>query len=86
MIRNTRRLALVAAAATALALLIGGAALPATAEPAVEAAKPSVPKPTIVLVHGAFADSSGWSVVGTALQAEGYPVIAFSNPLRGLTV
>ena len=84
MIRNTRRLALVAAAATALALLIGGAALPATAEPSVEAAKPAVPKPTIVLVHGAFADSSGWSQVGTALQAEGYPVIAFSNPLRGL--
>ena len=85
MIRNTRRLALVAAAATALALLIGGAALPATAEPSVEAIKPSVPKPTIVLVHGAFADSSGWNAVGTALQAEGYPVIAFSNPLRGLT-
>ncbi len=39
-----------------------------------------------MLVHGAFADSSGWSLVGTALQAEGYPVIAFSNPLRGLTV
>ena len=85
MIRNTRRLALVAAAAAALALLIGGAALPATAEPSVEAIKPSAPKPTIVLVHGAFADSSGWSLVGTALQAEGYPVIAFSNPLRGLT-
>lgn len=85
MIRRTRPLALVAAAATALALLIGGAALPATAEPSVEAVKPTVPKPTIVLVHGAFADSSGWSAVGTALQADGYPVIAFSNPLRGLT-
>jgi len=85
MIRNKRRLALVAAAATAVALLIGGAALPATAEPSVATAKPSVPKPTIVFVHGAFADSSGWSLVGTALQAEGYPVIAFSNPLRGVT-
>ena len=84
MIRSKRRLALVAAAATTVALLIGGAALPATAEPAVEAAKPSGPKPTVVLVHGAFADSSGWSLVGTALQAEGFPVIAFSNPLRGL--
>ena len=36
-----------------------------------------------MLVHGAFADSSGWSLVATALQAKGYPVIAFSNPLRG---
>ncbi|WP_309068763.1 alpha/beta hydrolase [Microbacterium sp.] len=40
-------------------------------------------KPTIVLVHGAFADSSGWSKVAASLQAKGYPVIAFSNPLRG---
>jgi len=82
--RHTRRAALAAAAAT-LALLIGAAALPATATPTVETAKPSGPKPTIVLVHGAFADSSGWNAVGTALQLEGYPVIAFSNPLRGLT-
>lgn len=84
MFRRTRRVALTAAAATTLALLIGGAALPATAEPA-DTARPSTPKPTVVLVHGAFADSSGWSIVGTALQAEGYPVIAFSNPLRGVT-
>jgi pimeloyl-ACP methyl ester carboxylesterase len=41
-------------------------------------------KPTIVLVHGAFADSSGWSLVAPALEAAGYPVIAFSNPLRGI--
>ena len=85
MIRKNRRLAFVATAATALALLIGGAALPATAEPGAATASPSTPKPTVVLVHGAFADSSGWSAVGIALQAEGYPVIAFSNPLRGLT-
>ena len=41
------------------------------------------PKPTIVLVHGAFADSSGWSTVAGRLLRDGYPVIAFSNPLRG---
>ena len=45
---------------------------------------PSPTKPTIVLVHGAFADSSGWAVVGAALQADGYPVLAFANPLRGV--
>ena len=41
------------------------------------------PKPTIVLVHGAFADSSGWNAVAGRLIGDGYPVIAFSNPLRG---
>jgi pimeloyl-ACP methyl ester carboxylesterase len=41
-------------------------------------------KPTIVLVHGAFADSSSWEGVTRLLLAEGYPVIAAANPLRGL--
>jgi pimeloyl-ACP methyl ester carboxylesterase len=41
--------------------------------------------PTIVLVHGAFADSSGWQAVASRLTAAGYPVLAFSNPLRGPT-
>jgi pimeloyl-ACP methyl ester carboxylesterase len=39
-------------------------------------------RPTVVLVHGAFADSSGWSAVATQLMDQGYPVLAFSNPLR----
>lgn len=43
---------------------------------------PDTVKPTIVLVHGAFADSSGWSDVASQLMDQGYPVIAFSNPLR----
>ncbi|MEE4545591.1 alpha/beta hydrolase [Streptomyces sp. V4-01] len=42
-------------------------------------------KPTIVLVHGAFADASGWSGVVTRLEHDGYPVVAPANPLRGLT-
>ncbi len=45
---------------------------------------PDRPKPTIVLVHGAFADASGWDGVIKRLQARGYPVIAPANPLRGL--
>ncbi len=40
--------------------------------------------PTIVLVHGAFADSSSWNGVATRLRARGYPVVAAANPLRGL--
>jgi pimeloyl-ACP methyl ester carboxylesterase len=41
-------------------------------------------KPTIVLVHGGWADSSGWNKEITRLQRLGYPVIAPANPLRGL--
>jgi pimeloyl-ACP methyl ester carboxylesterase len=44
----------------------------------------SGPKPTIVLVHGAFADASSWSGVVERLQRKGYEVIAPANPLRGL--
>ncbi|MFC6021395.1 alpha/beta fold hydrolase [Plantactinospora solaniradicis] len=41
-------------------------------------------KPTIVLVHGAFADSSGFDAIIRRLLADGYPVIAAPNPLRGV--
>ncbi|WJH37985.1 alpha/beta hydrolase (plasmid) [Aliirhizobium terrae] len=42
------------------------------------------PKPTVVLVHGAFADASSWGGVITRLEDEGFPVIAVANPLRGV--
>jgi pimeloyl-ACP methyl ester carboxylesterase len=38
----------------------------------------------VVLVHGAFADSSSWNGVIENLTRGGYPVIAAANPLRGL--
>jgi pimeloyl-ACP methyl ester carboxylesterase len=41
-------------------------------------------QPTIVLVHGAFADASSWSGVIERLQQQGYTVIAPANPLRGV--
>ena len=41
-------------------------------------------KPTIVLVHGAWADGSSWSRVIALLQDHGYTVYAPANPLRGL--
>ena len=44
----------------------------------------SAAKPTIVLVHGAFADSTSWSSEIAFLQAKGYPVVAVANPLRGV--
>ena len=42
--------------------------------------------PTVVLVHGAFADGSSWNGVIDRLQARGVPVIAPANPLRGISV
>jgi pimeloyl-ACP methyl ester carboxylesterase len=41
-------------------------------------------KPTIVLVHGAFADASSWNGEVTLLQNDGYRVIAPPNELRGI--
>lgn len=41
-------------------------------------------KPTVVLVHGAFADSSSWNGVIKILEGEGYSVLAVANPLRSL--
>ncbi|MFF1718024.1 alpha/beta fold hydrolase [Streptomyces sviceus] len=41
-------------------------------------------KPTVLLVHGAFADAASWSGVIAELQGSGIPVIAPPNPLRGL--
>jgi pimeloyl-ACP methyl ester carboxylesterase len=64
-------------------------AVPAPSQAAVTGAVPvslaSVqPKPTVVLVHGAFADSSSWNGVIAVLQRDGYPVIGVANPLRDL--
>ena len=43
-------------------------------------------RPTVVLVHGAFADASGWNDVIERLQAEGVEATAPANPLRGISV
>jgi pimeloyl-ACP methyl ester carboxylesterase len=43
-------------------------------------------RPTVVLVHGAFADASGWTDVIARLQAEGVQVTAPANPLRGISI
>jgi pimeloyl-ACP methyl ester carboxylesterase len=81
--RIPRRVAL---AAGALALL-GATTAPAVAmatDKGPSATSASV-KPTVVLVHGAWADSSSWSSVIEQLRADGYPVRAIANPLQGLT-
>ncbi len=52
--------------------------------PSIARAAQPASKPTVVLVHGAFADSSSWNGVITRLLARGYPVVAVANPLRGV--
>ena len=44
------------------------------------------PPLTVVLVHGAFADSSSWNGVIERLQSNGVPVVAAANPLRGISI
>jgi len=42
-------------------------------------------QPTVVLVHGAFAESASWNGVIRRLQEQGYTTIAAANPLRSVS-
>ena len=77
----TRRLRLTGGlvALAIAAFPLAGSAL--ASSPSVRAAQA---KPTVVLVHGGWADASGWNSEVSALLRRGYPVIAPANPLRGL--
>src|SRR4051795_5304642 len=77
---NTKRFIMVAVAIVALAaaLTASSSAWSSKSHNAGDA------KPTIVLVHGAWADSGSWDKVVARLQRAGYTVYAPSNPLRGL--
>jgi pimeloyl-ACP methyl ester carboxylesterase len=74
------------------AAVVGSAALmatpfgadAATAATAQAGKSGSKVKPTIVLVHGGYADSSCWNGTLQYLQGEGYTTICGSNPLRGI--
>ncbi len=70
---------------TLAALLSLSALFPLTASTRVAPASASgAGKPTVVLVHGAWADASGWSQVTERLQKDGYRVLAPANPLRSV--
>jgi pimeloyl-ACP methyl ester carboxylesterase len=73
--RATVRITAGLAALAAVALLGTSAAT---------AAHPAGQKPTIVLVHGAFADGASWNPVIERLQRRGYTTVAVANPLRGV--
>jgi pimeloyl-ACP methyl ester carboxylesterase len=87
--RTARRISLPALLAVVLAAALlaiaPGRATPAGASAGAAAAGGGHPaKPVIVLVHGAWADASGWSSVIGRLQRRGFTVYAPPNPLRGL--
>ncbi|GES11147.1 alpha/beta hydrolase [Acrocarpospora macrocephala] len=75
---TTRRAVLAGSAAVATSAVLGTSEAQAHPRPG------NKPKPTVVLVHGAFADASGWNDVAAKLLRDGYPVIAPANPLRGV--
>lgn len=72
---------------TTIAIAIVVVALSVSSAPATAQAGSKTKKslPTIVLVHGAWADASSWNGVTSRLQGDGYTVDALPNPLRGLT-
>jgi len=77
--RAALRLALLGLIGSLLTLGVGAGQL---ARAAVD--ERQAPKPTVVLVHGGWADASSWNAVVRRLEDRGYPVIAPANPLRGL--
>ena len=80
-----RRLRLVVPAlAIAIAALIIPFGQTASAHTTTRATTSGGPKPTIVLEHGAWADTSSWNGVIERLQTDGYTVYAPPNPLQGL--
>jgi pimeloyl-ACP methyl ester carboxylesterase len=60
--------------------LVGAGATPVTSA----SGQPPRVRPTVVLVHGSFADASGFDEVIQRLQARGYPTLAPPNPLRSV--
>lgn len=78
---HPRRRVLGGVLAAGAATLVG-APTPASATSADTARSGGGSKPTVVLVHGAFADASGFNATIALLQQSGFPVIAPANPLR----
>ena len=82
-LRRGRSWLLAAVLAAVVGLVIP---LSVTGSAAANDAKGARPKPTIVLVHGDWADGSSWSAVIPRLQRQGYQVVAPPNQLRGPSV
>jgi pimeloyl-ACP methyl ester carboxylesterase len=90
MLSGSGRPASIAALAAVAMVVLGLVDAPAAGSSPVTAAVTApatgcAGKPTVVLVHGAWADASSWSGEVNRLQHDGYAVRAIANPLRGLT-
>jgi pimeloyl-ACP methyl ester carboxylesterase len=81
--KRSRRLALALTALLAGSVATVGVAGTANATPPV--AHPSRVKPTVVLVHGAWADGASFGSIGDHLTKDGYTVVDFATPLRSLS-
>jgi pimeloyl-ACP methyl ester carboxylesterase len=79
-IRSTVRRSALAITASLLGLTLTGVGSSAAQSPN----GPTRAMPTIVLVHGAWADGSSWAAVTTRLQRQGFTVDVVPNPLRGV--
>jgi pimeloyl-ACP methyl ester carboxylesterase len=80
-----RKAAIVAASSVVAVLTLAGCSTAAApAEDTAEAASSTSPKPTIVMVHGAWSDASPFNAVRDILSDDGYTVVNFANPLRSL--
>ncbi|MFI1280056.1 alpha/beta fold hydrolase [Streptomyces sp. NPDC020858] len=81
----SRRHTLKTAAGAAATLTIAAAPSAAASAAGPGAGQGQAGRPTVVLVHGAFADAASWKPVTERLQQYGHPVVVVANPLRGLT-
>ena len=84
--RPAARLGGIAVVAIAAVTALAGCAVGAGAAPVAQPAASSIDssKPTIVMVHGAWSDSSPFDTVSNQLRDDGYRVVTFANPLRAL--
>jgi pimeloyl-ACP methyl ester carboxylesterase len=82
--RHARLRLIIPALAVATAALIIPLSQIASAQATTRAVPSDGPKPTIVLEHGAWANTASWDAVIQRLQADGYTVDAPPNPLQGL--
>lgn len=83
MIILPKRLSIIATQTSVAALVLAGA-LSTDISSSLFAKENAMNKPTVVLVHGAFAESSSWDGVITKLHDRGFPVVAVANPLRSV--
>jgi len=86
MTRSIARLSLAGLIAAGPSAVLGAQSPPSSARAAAPTARtgPAAAKPTVVLVHGAFADGTGWQHVIPLLERDGYNVIAVQNALASL--